>query len=41
MFNKLKLKGRQYNKVNRVYYEQIKLRLQNELSELQNLGKGL
>jgi hypothetical protein len=34
-FNKLKEKGRQYNKVNRAYYEEVKNRLENELKELQ------
>ena len=35
-FNKLKEKGRQYNKVNRQYYEDIKLKLEKELKDLQN-----
>ena len=35
-FNKLKEKGRQINKVNRVYYESIKLELEEELRGLQS-----
>jgi hypothetical protein len=34
-FDKLKEKGRQYNKVNRAYYEAKKLELENELLTLQ------
>lgn len=32
-FNELGIKRRQYNKVNKAYYEGVKLRLQNELQE--------
>ena len=37
-FNQLKIKSRAYNKVNRQYYEQILIRLQNENPEDSTIG---